>query len=149
LQANELEQRILLHKCDADRIGLTEKVDFVSLFYMIHEVPDQVKLFVELKSILNPNAKIYIIEPKFHVSKRAFELITDKIKSLGFEIIVSPKVLFSRTVLLTIKKKIFISAPLLCHHLIHEKTLPLIVPFLKPLYFTKPSADKGKNRKVN
>ena len=90
IRLTELEQRISIHKCAADRIGLTEKVDFVLLFYMVHEVPDQLKLFTELKSILNPGGKIYIVEPKFHVSKRAFELMTGKIKSLGFEITESP-----------------------------------------------------------
>jgi ubiquinone/menaquinone biosynthesis C-methylase UbiE len=104
IRGTELEQRISIHKCAADRIDLTEKVDFVLLFYMVHEVPDQEKLFVELKSILNPDGKIYIVEPKFHVSKRAFELLIGKIKSLGFEITESPKVFFSRTVLLTINK---------------------------------------------
>jgi len=103
IRGTELEQTISIHKCESDRIGLSEKVDFVLLFYMVHEVPDQVKLFTELKSILKPAGKIYIIEPKFHVPKSAFELMTAKIKSLGFEITESPKVFFSRTVLLTIK----------------------------------------------
>jgi len=104
IRGTGLEQVIEIHKCEADRIGVTEHVDFVLLFYMVHEVKDQVRLFEELKSILNPGGRIYIIEPKFHVSKRAFELMTGKIQSLGFLVTDSPKVFFSRTVLLTIKK---------------------------------------------
>jgi len=73
-------------------------------FYMIHEVSNQDKLFGELKSILKPNGKIYIIEPKFHVSKKSFEDMINRIKNIGFEIIDRPKVFFSRTVLLTIEK---------------------------------------------
>ena len=98
----QLEPRIEIHKCEATKIGVTEFVDFVLVFYMIHEVQDQEKLVEELKSILKPNGKIYIIEPKFHVSKKSFDAMIDKVKNMGFEITDSPKVFFSRTVLLTL-----------------------------------------------
>lgn len=103
IRGTELEQRVVIHKSQEDRIGISENVDFVLAFYMIHEVPNQDKLFEELKSILKPDGKIYIIEPKFHVSKESFEAMTDRIKSMGFEVIDRPKVFFSRTVLLKIK----------------------------------------------
>ena len=62
------------------------------------------KLFEELKSILKPNGRIYIIEPKFHVSKKSFDDMIDKLKNIGFEILDNPKIFFSRTVLITTKK---------------------------------------------
>lgn len=104
IKGTELEQRIIIHKCQENTIGVTEKVDFVLVFYMIHEVPNQDNLLKELKSILKPDGKIYIIEPKFHVSKKSFEGMVNKIKDIGFEIIDRPKVFISRTVLLTSKK---------------------------------------------
>ena len=104
IKGTDLEQRIVLHKCQEDKICVTEQVDFVLAFYMIHEVPDQNKLFEELKSILKPNGKIYIIEPKFHVSKKSFENMIDHLKNIGFEILERPKIFFSRTVLVTTKK---------------------------------------------
>ena len=104
IKGTELEQRIELHKCQDDNIGVTENVDFVLAFYMIHEVPDQDKLFEELKSILKPNGKIFIVEPKFHVSKKSFENMIDRVKSIGLEIIDGPKLFLSRTVVLTNKK---------------------------------------------
>jgi ubiquinone/menaquinone biosynthesis C-methylase UbiE len=104
IKGTELEQRIELHKCEVTRIGVTENVDFVLAFYMIHEVSNQDELLKELKSILKPNGRIFIIEPKFHVSKKSFEAMIDRIKSIGFEVIDCPKVFFSRTVLLKIKK---------------------------------------------
>jgi len=100
----EIEKRIEIHKCEATKVGVTEHVDFILLFYMIHEVQDQEKLLGELKSILKPDGKIYIIEPLIHVSKKSFEAMKVKIQSMGFEIIDNPKVFFSRTVLLTLKK---------------------------------------------
>lgn len=96
----ELEKLFLLHKCDKNNIGVTEKVDFVLCFYVIHEVPDQNKLFAELKSILKPNGKILIIEPKIHVPKSDFINMCDKLNILGFEIIERPKVFFSRSILI-------------------------------------------------
>lgn len=102
IQGTNLEQRIELHKCLNTRIGIVKKVDFVLAFYMIHEVQDQDKLFRELKSILNPNGKIYIIEPKIHVSGKSFDEMIIKLVDLGFKITDRPKVFFSRTALLTI-----------------------------------------------
>ncbi len=104
IKGTELEQRFELHKCENEKIGLTEQIDFVLAFYMIHEVIDQEKLFEELKSILKPNGKIYIIEPKIHVSKKAFAAMIDRLISMDFEIIEKPKVFFSRAVLVTAKK---------------------------------------------
>lgn len=98
----ELETRIELHKCEEDKVGINEKVDLIIAFYMVHEVPDQDSLFRELKTILKPNGKIYIIEPKLHVSKSSFEEMNNRIKELGFKIIDRPKIIFSRTVLLSI-----------------------------------------------
>lgn len=105
IRGTELEQIIEIHKCQNDNIGVKENVDFVLAFYMIHEVLNQDKLFLELKSILKPNGMIYIIEPKFHVSKKSFDDMINRIINIGFVIIDRPKVFFSRTVLLTIKKK--------------------------------------------
>jgi ubiquinone/menaquinone biosynthesis C-methylase UbiE len=104
IKGTELEHRIEIHKCEDTKVGVTENVDFVLAFYMIHEVTNQELLFGELKSILKPDGKIYIIEPKFHVSKKSFEVMINRIKDIGFEIIDRPKVFFSRTVVLTKEK---------------------------------------------
>jgi ubiquinone/menaquinone biosynthesis C-methylase UbiE len=104
IRGTELEQRIEIHKCEDNKIGVTEHVDFVLVFYVIHEVSDQEKLLEEIKSILKPDGKIFIIEPKFHVSKKSFEAMVGRMINIGFEVIDSPKVFFSRTVLLTLKK---------------------------------------------
>ncbi len=102
IKGTELEQSIEIHKCQDNKVGVAEKVDFILAFYMIHEVPDQDALFKELKSILKPNGKIYIIEPKFHVSRKEFEEMLGRLNNHGFEIIDRPKVFISRTVLMKI-----------------------------------------------
>lgn len=100
IKGTRFQQRITIHKCKEESIGLIKKVDFVLAFYMVHEVPNQDKLFRELKSILKPNGQLFIIEPKFHVSKKSFELMIEKIKGFGLEIIDRPKVFFSRSIVL-------------------------------------------------
>jgi len=100
IKGTELEHNIILHKCQEESINLKQKVDFILAFYVIHEVPDQDKLFKELKSILKHNGQIFIIEPKFHVSKKSFDLMIDRVKGIGFEIKNRPKVFFSRTIVL-------------------------------------------------
>jgi ubiquinone/menaquinone biosynthesis C-methylase UbiE len=45
--------------------------------------------------------KIYIIEPRFHVSLKLFESMITRIENTGFEITERPKVSLSRAVLLS------------------------------------------------
>ena len=67
---------------------------------MVHEVPNQEILFKEIKSILKPNGKALIVEPKFHVSKTTFEETEKVVKKIGFEVIERPKLFMSRAVVL-------------------------------------------------
>lgn len=96
----DLEQRVRLHQCSEESTGITEPVDFVLAFYMIHEVPHQERLFRELISLLKPEGKIFVIEPKIHVTKKSFERMLELAQSLGLHVVAQPKVFFSRAVVL-------------------------------------------------
>ena len=100
IKGTNLEQEIELHKSDFEKIGIVEKIDFVLAFWMLHEVRNQARFFEELATILKPNGRILIIEPKIHVSKKEFDAMNYKIKEHGFTIIESPKVFFSRAIVL-------------------------------------------------
>jgi ubiquinone/menaquinone biosynthesis C-methylase UbiE len=100
VKGTELEERILLHKCGEDKIGVSEPVDFVLLFYMVHEVPNKEHFFNEIGTILKPDGQILIVEPPFHVSKSAFEETVRIAANAGLIVIERPKMFFSRTVLL-------------------------------------------------
>ncbi len=100
IQGTELEDRITLHRCAADKIGVGEEVDFVLAFYVVHEIPNQEGFFNEIKSILRSDGQLFIVEPPFHVSKTAFEEMVQKAKDAGFTPIERPKVFFGKTVLL-------------------------------------------------
>lgn len=100
IRGTDLEQIVEIHKCQNEMIGISQTVDFVLAFWMVHEVPDQDKLFRELRSVIRPEGKICIIEPRFHVSLKSFETMIKRVENSGFKIIERPKVVFSRAVLL-------------------------------------------------
>jgi len=99
IQGTELEERITLHKCQKNRIGVLENVDFVLAFYMVHEVPNQEEFLNEIGAILKPNGQIFIVEPPFHVSKKSFKKTIRTARGAGFTPAERPKVLFSKTMI--------------------------------------------------
>jgi ubiquinone/menaquinone biosynthesis C-methylase UbiE len=103
VQAMGVEKRVEPHKCLEDKIGIVKKVDFVLAFWMVHEVPDQLGMFEELRNILNSDGLILVVEPKIHVTKRSFNQMITYTETAGFEIIERPKVAISRAVLLSVR----------------------------------------------
>ena len=100
IRGKEIERWIKLHKCEENKIGISEKVDFVLAFYMVHEVPNQRDFLTEIKSILKPNGKVLIIEPKFHVSKKAFKDTINIAKETKLKPVKTEKIFFSRAIIL-------------------------------------------------
>jgi ubiquinone/menaquinone biosynthesis C-methylase UbiE len=96
IKGTKIEKRIKLHKCEESKIGVSDKVNFLLAFYMVHEVPNQESFFKEIQSILKSNGKTLIVEPKFHVSKKAFEETEELVRKLGFEVIERPKIFINR-----------------------------------------------------
>ena len=100
IQGTELGERITLHKCEENKIGLSENVDFALAFYVVHEIPNKGEFFKELESILQPSGQVLVVEPPFHVPKSAFVETIGKARNAGFKPVEGPKVLFSKTVIL-------------------------------------------------
>ena len=67
---------------------------------MVHEVPSQEGFFREIESILKPNGQILIVEPPFHVSKKAFEKSIGIARETGLKAIERPGVFLSKAVVL-------------------------------------------------
>jgi len=99
IKGTDLEQRLDLCLTPQDGLGVTEPVDFVLAFYVLHELPDIEKFLREIKSILKPNGHLFIAEPSFHVSKKEFSKTLQLIEQVGFTVAGHPRVWFSRTVL--------------------------------------------------
>ncbi len=100
IQVTEYGKRITLHKSEENRIGVSEKVDFVLAFYVVHEIRNQKEFFEELKSILKPRGQALIVEPPFRVSKTAFKETIKKATHAGFTLAEGPKVFLSKTAIL-------------------------------------------------
>ena len=100
IQGTELQDRITLHKNQQEEIGISQNVDFVLAFYMVHEVPEKGQFFRELWSILRPGGQVLIVEPPFHVSKTDLDKTVQIAREAGFTDAEGPKMLFSKTVIL-------------------------------------------------
>jgi ubiquinone/menaquinone biosynthesis C-methylase UbiE len=84
IKGKPFENNIALHKCTQNKIGLNENVDFVLMFYMVHEVPNKNNMFNEVLPKINKNGLIMIVEP-FWISGRKFKEIIKYIIGNGFE----------------------------------------------------------------
>lgn len=100
IHGTELEARIELHRCEAGSAGLPVGVDFVLAFYVVHEVPDQEAFFSELAGVLKEGGRLMVVEPPFHVSRDAFEVMVARAGEVGLEAVERPRVRFSKAVVL-------------------------------------------------
>ena len=100
IQHTDINDRIELHQCHEDKIGLSAELDFIVAFYVVHEVSDQKKFFDEAKSLLKPGGLIFMSEPPIHVSKSSFNQSVIIAENTGFKIIDRPKVFLGQTILL-------------------------------------------------
>jgi ubiquinone/menaquinone biosynthesis C-methylase UbiE len=94
-----MQQRIDFRVAEPERLGLSEPVDFVLAFWMVHEVRNQGALLSEVRSALKPTGRFLIAEPKGHVSAQRFEATVEKARAAGFAISDGPRVRLSRAVL--------------------------------------------------
>jgi ubiquinone/menaquinone biosynthesis C-methylase UbiE len=100
IQGTELAERITLHRCKDDRIGVSDSVDFVLAFYVVHEIPNKQELFSEIRSIVKPDGLVLMVEPPLHVSKRAFEESVGIARDAGLAAVERPRVFLSKAVLM-------------------------------------------------
>jgi ubiquinone/menaquinone biosynthesis C-methylase UbiE len=100
IEGTELANRITLHQCQKDKIGVSTKVDFVLLFYMVHEVRNKEAFFKEIASILKPDGQVLLVEPPFHVSNADFTATIQTAQGVGLTPTDRPKIRFSKAAVL-------------------------------------------------
>lgn len=100
IQRTALASRVQFQRCLPGRIGLAEKCDFILVFYMLHEVPDQGSFLRELRSLLKAGGKVLLAEPAWHVSRGEFRAALARMEQAGFAVLESPRIRFSRAVVL-------------------------------------------------
>jgi SAM-dependent methyltransferase len=99
IKGTPLANVITMHKCEKDRIGVSETVDFVLVFYMLHEVPNQEAFLKEICGLLKPSGQVLVVEPPFHVSRSEFSESVNKAKVAGLKVDAGPRVFLGRTAL--------------------------------------------------
>lgn len=107
-----LSDRIETRICCDDSLSLgdlKEQIDFALASAVVHEVPHASNFFFQIFEIIKPTGRFLVVEPRAHVSKKDFEIITSAAKQNGFRIIDSPQINRCRAVLLekkTLKENI-------------------------------------------
>ena len=92
--------RIRIHKCEPNKLGVESTVDFILAFWMVHEVPNTTIFFRQLRSCLRPSGKVLIAEPRFHVSSSRFHEILVSAQVSGLNLCETPFFRFSRCAVL-------------------------------------------------
>ena len=100
----KVQSRIEFHQREADKVGVDEKVDFIAAFYVVHELPNQRSFFQEMKSILKPGGRLFVMEPRNHVTEKKFEVTMQMAVDAGFIQESAPKVRGSRSSVFAVSK---------------------------------------------
>jgi len=102
------DRRGLLSRIDARQVtgehlpveDLRGSVDFVLLFAMVHEVPDQAIFWGDVVGTMKAGAKLLVAEPKGHVTKEAFAATLEQAGRAGLFVEFEPRIASSHAVLL-------------------------------------------------
>jgi ubiquinone/menaquinone biosynthesis C-methylase UbiE len=95
-----VDANLVTHRARPDDFGLKEKADFILVFWMLHEIPDQRDFFNRLKKIMKSNARVLVVEPKIHVSAAMFAHTIEAARQSGLAILDYPPISLSRAILL-------------------------------------------------
>ena len=89
---------VSFHRCGKETIGLKDKFDFILIFWMLHEVPDQARFLREVSALLKANGRLLVAEPFWHVSGKKFQGSVGLMKEAGLDVEGEPRIRFSRAV---------------------------------------------------
>lgn len=88
-----LAERIVTRLASPDSLNISDfagQVDSVILIAVVHEVPDQKKLFEDIHKSMKKDSLMLISEPKGHVTLESFAQMLEITKSLGFSEVSKP-----------------------------------------------------------
>jgi ubiquinone/menaquinone biosynthesis C-methylase UbiE len=85
---------------EADDIKIKGPLDFVLLFWMLHEVRDIPRFLAQLSSVLKQGGTVLYAEPKMHVPESRFQEILGLAHQAGFRTSPGPRVRISRAAVL-------------------------------------------------
>ncbi len=85
-----VSDRVTLHRCGQDSLGLKAEADFILAFYMVHETPNPLEFLKEVRSLLNKGGLFLVVEPRFHVKSGDFEAMIKLASQTGFKVTARP-----------------------------------------------------------
>ncbi|HUU46571.1 MAG TPA: methyltransferase domain-containing protein [Acidobacteriota bacterium] len=100
-----LLERMDLRVCPQDSLGLDDlagTADFVLLFAVVHEVPDQAGLMVQVRNLMNPTGRCLLAEPAGHVTADRFAETISAAEAAGLTVVAPPAIRRNRAVVLGI-----------------------------------------------
>jgi len=100
-----LAERIVLHRCRPDSLGVDGPADFALAFWMAHEVPDKPRFFREIFTLLKAEGRLLLVEPKIHVAGRSFERTLTVCRETGLQLLEEPAISLSRAALMRKEKR--------------------------------------------
>ena len=100
-----LAERIVLHRCRPDSLGVDGPADFALAFWMAHEVPDKPRFFREIFTLLKAEGRLLLVEPKIHVARRSFERTLTVCRETGLQLLEEPAISLSRAALMRKEKR--------------------------------------------
>ena len=89
--------RIRTHPCRPDLLGVDAVVDFALAFWVVHEAPHARHFLSQVHSCLGSNARFLLVEPRWHVSSRAFQETLATARDVGLSLCEEPRVRMSRS----------------------------------------------------
>ena len=101
----QLNKIVETRLCSSDSLNIQDldnQIDLTLLFYVVHEVPDQIHFFQEIKKAMKPGGKIFIAEPKGHVTEENFNKMVGVLREMKFEVVERLRVHKSYSVVVTV-----------------------------------------------
>ena len=81
----EVSERIRIHRCEANNLGVETPVDFILAFWVVHEIADINMFLHQACSCLKPNGRIFLLNPSFMFRKGISKKLLFRHKSIGLK----------------------------------------------------------------
>ena len=92
--------RMTFHRSEPGRINIKNTtVDFILAFYMMHETTNPTGFMKEMKEMLDPDGKILVVEPRYHIDQKEYEYMLSQGNEAGLKVIDKPSKKGGRAVL--------------------------------------------------
>ena len=89
-------QRIQAVLAGSEKKYIDRPIDFILMFWMLHEVEDKAAFLAAWYSHLKAGGTYLLVEPKLHISRKRFDEEVHLCRQIGFDQIARPPVRVSR-----------------------------------------------------